>query len=166
MQPCELFVTSGIHFADAGQALVHIGREMLSQGVVHPTYPDALLAREAQFPTGIALDKHAVAIPHCSAEHARRPSLYLIRPAQPVPFQQADEESTVAVSLIIALIVTDPQQQLVLLRTLFGQLQDPDFLDALLAAPEEALGELFSQRLFSLPSPSTSQHQQQQGVLS
>ncbi|MBS0968353.1 PTS galactitol transporter subunit IIA [Chimaeribacter arupi] len=165
MQPCEIFATSGLHFADAEQALVHIGQEMLAQGVVHPGYPAALLAREAEFPTGIALDKHAVAIPHCSAEHARRPALYLIRPAQPVPFQQADDESTLTVSLIIALIVTDPQQQLVLLRTLFGQLQEPDFLDALLAAPDEALGELFRRRLFSLPSSPTSQHQQQQGVL-
>jgi PTS system galactitol-specific IIA component len=156
MQPCEIFVTSGIHFADAEQALVHIGREMLAQGVVNAGYPGALLAREAQFPTGIALDQHAVAIPHCGAEHARRPCLYLIRPAQPVPFQQADEEGTLAVSLIIALIVTDPQQQLVLLRTLFGQLQDAEFLDALLAAPDEALGELFRQRLFSLPSSPTS----------
>lgn len=164
MQPFDLFVKSGLHFADATQALEHIGQEMLVRGVVNAGYPAALLAREAQFPTGIALDKHAVAIPHCGAEYACRPALYLIRPAQPVPFQQADDEGSLAVSLIIALIVTDPQQQLVLLRTLFGQLQDPDFLDALLAAPDEALGELFRQRLFSQPASPASSHQQQQGV--
>ncbi|EHX9386974.1 PTS sugar transporter subunit IIA, partial [Escherichia coli] len=60
----HVFVRTGIEFEDCQQALAHIGEEMLTKGVVHATYPDALLEREMNYPTGIALERHAVAIPH------------------------------------------------------------------------------------------------------
>jgi PTS system galactitol-specific IIA component len=86
----QLFVRTGIHFSSSQQALEHIGEEMLARGVVHDSYSLALLEREATFPTGIALEQHAVAIPHCEAVHAKSPAIYLIRPDNPVPFQRDD----------------------------------------------------------------------------
>lgn len=139
----QLFVRTGIHFSSSQQALEHIGKEMLARGVVHDSYPLALLEREATFPTGIALEQHAVAIPHCEAVHAKSPAIYLIRPDSPVPFQRADDDGDIDVSLIIALIVENPTAQLQLLRRLFSELQNPTTLEALLAAPEAQLPELF-----------------------
>ncbi|WP_316430574.1 PTS galactitol transporter subunit IIA [Klebsiella oxytoca] len=139
----QLFVRTGIHFRSSQQALEHIGEEMLARGVVHDSYPLALLEREATFPTGIALEQHAVAIPHCEAVHAKSPAIYLIRQDNPVPFQRADDDGEIDVSLIIALIVENPTAQLQLLRRLFSELQNPTTLEALLAAPQEQLPELF-----------------------
>lgn len=139
----KLFVRTGIEFATCQQALAHIGEAMLAKGVVHPTWPAALLEREAVFPTGIALEQHAVAIPHCEAIHAKEPAIYLIRPDKPVNFQQADDDAEIAVSLIIALIVENPAAQLTLLRRLFSELQNPATLTALLAAPDHQLAALF-----------------------
>ncbi|MBZ0058172.1 MULTISPECIES: PTS galactitol transporter subunit IIA [unclassified Leclercia] len=143
----KLFVRTGIDFATCQQALAHIGEEMLAKGVVHATYPAALVEREAVFPTGIALEKHAVAIPHCEAVHAREAAIYLIRPDKPVNFQQADDDAEIAVSLIIALIVENPAAQLVLLRRLFSELQNPTTLEALLNAPDHQLGALFEEAI-------------------
>lgn len=112
------FVRTGIDFNSCQQVLAHIGEEMLAKGVVHESYPQALVEREANFPTGIALERHAVAIPHCEAIHAKSPAIYLIRPDNPVKFQQADDDEEIAVSLIIALIVENPAAQLKLLRRL------------------------------------------------
>lgn len=67
------FVRTGIHFASRQQALEHIGEEMQKQGVVHESYPLALLEREAAFPTGIALEHHAVAIPTAKRFMRNRP---------------------------------------------------------------------------------------------
>ncbi|MBW9370326.1 PTS galactitol transporter subunit IIA [Escherichia coli] len=39
------------------------------------------------------------------------------------------------VSLVIALIVENPQQQLKLLRCLFGKLQQPDIVETLITLP-------------------------------
>ncbi|MCS2161107.1 PTS galactitol transporter subunit IIA [Scandinavium sp. H11S7] len=139
----QLFVRTGITFSSRQQVLAHIGEEMLAKGVVHDTWPAALLEREAVFPTGIALEQHAIAIPHCEAEHAKSPALYLIRPTSPVKFQQADDDAEIHASLIIALIVENPTAQLKLLRRLFGELQNPDTLEALLNAPDTELATLF-----------------------
>ncbi|WP_279969193.1 PTS sugar transporter subunit IIA, partial [Escherichia coli] len=67
----NLFVRSRISFVDRSEVLTHIGNEMLAKGVVHDTWPQALIAREAEFPTGIMLEQHAIAIPHCEAIHAK-----------------------------------------------------------------------------------------------
>ena len=139
----HIFVSTGIEFENCQLALAHIGEEMLAKGVVHATYPAALLEREMSYPTGIALERHAVAIPHCEAVHAKSPAIYLIRPDKPVNFQQADDDGDIAVSLIIALIVENPAAQLKLLRRLFSELQNPDVLDILLAVPAERLADRF-----------------------
>lgn len=148
MHNCEVFVKTGVSFSDAQEALRHIGKEMLRAGVVKVSYPHALIRREAEFPTGIMLESHAVAIPHCEAVHALKPAIYLIRPDDAVLFSQADGDDPVHALLIIALIVTHPSEQLVLLRNLFGQLQDPGFIEQLLAAPEAQLANIFTQRVF------------------
>lgn len=149
MHNYRLIVSSGLSFNDAGEALKHIGEKMVRDGICRDSYPTALLEREATYPTGIALDGHAVAIPHCDASHAVEPAIYLIRPAQPVTFQQADDDGTIGAELIIALVVTHPEQQLNLLKALFGQLQQPEFIESLLSAPESALGECFTNRLLA-----------------
>lgn len=155
MHECDVFVKTDIAFSDAQEVLKHIGQEMLLAGVVNATYPAALLRREAEYPTGIMLETHAVAIPHCEAVHALKPALYLIRPDSPVLFAQADGDEPVSAQLIIALIVTHPADQLVLLRNLFGQLQDPNFIERLLAAPESELSSLFKRQVFpQLPNES------------
>ncbi len=143
----QIFVRTGIHFADCEAALQHIGVEMLAKGVVHESYPKALLEREAIFPTGIALECHAVAIPHCEAIHAKTPAIYLIRPDEPVRFQRADDDDDIPVTLIIALIVENPEAQLKLLKRLFSELQNPEVMDSLLASPSSQLGELFRNTL-------------------
>ena len=101
----NLFVRSGISFVDRSEVLTHIGNEMLAKGVVYDTWPQALIAREAEFPTGIMLEQHAIAIPHCEAIHAKSSAIYLLRPTNKVHFQQADDDNDVEVSLVIALIV-------------------------------------------------------------
>ncbi|MDF7759163.1 PTS galactitol transporter subunit IIA [Kosakonia cowanii] len=143
----QLFVRTGVDFASRQQLLAHIGEEMLAKGVVHKSYPAALLAREESYPTGIALERHAIAIPHCEASHALSPALYLIRPRKPVYFQRADDDGEVAVSLIIALIVENPAAQLALLRKLFSELQNPNTLDVLLNAADGDLARHFREKI-------------------
>lgn len=87
---------------------------------------------------------HAIAIPHCEAIHAKSSAIYLLRPTNKVHFQQADDDNDVEVSLVIALIVENPQQQLKLLRCLFGKLQQPDIVETLITLPETQLKEYFT----------------------
>jgi len=145
----HLFIRTGISFADRTAVLTHIGDEMLKMDVVHETYPAALIEREMRYPTGIMLDKHAIAIPHCEAIHAKSPAIYLLRPDKAVSFQQADDESEIAVSLIIALIVENPVEQLMLLRCLFGKLQQTEVIEALIVLPESELQTYFREEILN-----------------
>ncbi|EXU76737.1 PTS galactitol transporter subunit IIA [Erwinia mallotivora] len=149
MHNYRLSISCGLQFGSADEALRYIGEKMVKDGICRDSYPAALLAREVAFPTGIALDGHAVAIPHCEATHAIEPAVCLIRPASPVKFQQADDDGMIDAELIIALVVTHPEQQLDLLRSLFGQLQQPEFIESLLSAPEEEIADVFNSRLFA-----------------
>ena len=98
----NLFVRSGISFVDRSEVLTHIGNEMLAKGVVYDTWPQALIAREAEFPTGIMLEQHAIAIPHCEAIHAKSSAIYLLRPTNKVHFQQADDDKEGANKQVIS----------------------------------------------------------------
>lgn len=149
MHSYRLLTASGLVFRDDREALAHIGDTLVKAGVCRESYPAALREREAAYPTGILLEDHCVAIPHCDASHAREPAIYLIRPRHPVPFRQADDDACVNAELIIALVVTQPQAQLSLLRTLFGQLQLPAFIDSLLTVPEQELAACFRRHILT-----------------
>lgn len=90
------------------------------------------------------LKQHAIAIPHCKAIHAKSSAIYLLKPTNKVHFQQANNNNNVAVSLVIALIVKNPQQQLKLLRCLFSKLQQPNIVKTLITLPKTQLKKYFT----------------------
>lgn len=132
----KLFVDTGLNFKNSTDALTHIGHFLSESNYVKPSYLQAIFEREQNFPTGIDLGFGAVAIPHCDATHANEPCIYVIKPSTPVPFGRADDDGEVEAKIIIALVVTDPKQQMTLLRALFSNLQDEDFYTSLVNANE------------------------------
>ena len=132
----KLFVDTDLNFTNDTDALTHIGHFLIESNYVKPSYLKAIFEREEQFPTGIDLGFGAVAIPHCDATHANEPCIYVIKPSNPVPFGRADDDGEVEAKIIIALVVTDPKQQMTILRALFSNLQDEDFYISLVNASE------------------------------
>lgn len=143
----DVLIKTGIEFNDYEDVFHHLADKLIAEGFVKESYREAIFKREEDFPTGIALEHHAVAIPHCEAEHALKPAIYFIRPDKTVKFNRPDEDGTVNAELIIALVVTDPQDQLAILRELFGKLQDNDFIEQLLLTDEGHLPLLIGQKL-------------------
>ncbi|HBO37284.1 MAG TPA: PTS galactitol transporter subunit IIA [Pasteurellaceae bacterium] len=143
----DILIKTDIKFNDYGEVFRHLADRLIAEGFVKESYLEAIFKREKDFPTGIALEHHAIAIPHSDALHALKPVIYFIRPNKPVQFNRSDEDGVVDAELIIALVVTDPQDQLVILRKLFGKLQDNEFIEQLLIANEESLPFLIEQNL-------------------
>lgn len=148
MEKHDLIITDSIDLADYKDALRHIGTTLATKGFVKESHTEALLEREESFPTGIALDGYAVAIPHCDASHAIKPVLYIIKPNKPVTFNRPDEDETIDVSLIIGLVVTSPQEQLPLLRALFSNLQNRSFYETVMNASIDEIKQLFKKNIF------------------
>lgn len=145
----QLFIKTNIHFDNYIDALTYISTDLQQAKVVKPTHLTALLAREQYYPTGIALEDYAVAIPHCEAEHSITPAIYLLKTDTPLLVNRADEESQVAVRLIIALVVNNPTEQLSLLKTLFTQLQNKTFYQSLMDSSEDEMERLFTTTIFA-----------------
>lgn len=143
----DVLIKTDIVFNHRDEVFHHLADKLICEEFVKESYREALFEREKEFPTGIALEHHSVAIPHCDASHALKPAIYFIRPNQVVEFERPDEDGTVNAELIIALVVTDPQDQLSLLRHLFGKLQDNDFIERLLTTDKDHLPALLAQNL-------------------
>jgi galactitol PTS system EIIA component len=149
MRECQLIINDNVSFNNRLDLLTYLSQQLQQKGIVKESHLKALIDREASFPTGILLDGYAVAIPHCEAEHANTPAVFILRSLSPVLFQRADDDGTVEVSLIISLVVTSPTDQLTLLKTLFTSLQNKEFYHFLLNSPQDAIAEHFNKVIFN-----------------
>ncbi|MFJ5315702.1 PTS galactitol transporter subunit IIA [Pectobacterium versatile] len=143
MGTISIHVADGAAFKNYDEVLEHIHEKLRSEGIVKDSYLNALREREAEYPTGILLDGYSVAIPHCDSKHANHPSIYIIRLPEPVLVNQADGDEKLWIKLVVNLVVTDPTDQLQLLKALFSRLQMEDFYHKLLELPADEAKELF-----------------------
>lgn len=153
MSTLKVSVADGAAFSNYDEVLQHIHGKLCAEGTVKASYLTALRQREADYPTGILLDGYAVAIPHCESEHANHPSIYLIRLPAPVWVNQADGDDTLSVSLVVNLVVTDPADQLQLLKALFSHLQRAEFYHQLLELPADEAKALFVSTIITNTTP-------------
>ncbi|HCT9752610.1 TPA: PTS galactitol transporter subunit IIA [Klebsiella pneumoniae] len=143
MDAISINVEDGTAYKNYDQVLEHIYEKHLADGIVRDTYLQALREREADCPTGILLDGYAVAIPHCDSQHAIGPAIYIIRLPQEIEVNQADGDEKLWVRLVVNLVVTQPADQLQLLKALFNHLQLADFYHQMLELPAEEARALF-----------------------
>jgi PTS system galactitol-specific IIA component len=136
-------VSDGEAFSTYDEVLQHIYRRHYAEGIVKASWLAAMREREAEYPTGIELEGYAIAIPHCGSEHASLPAVYVIRLPEPVQVNQADGDGKLWVRLVINLIVTDPADQLHLLKSMFNHMQNKDFYNDLLELSAEDAKALF-----------------------
>lgn len=142
MGAISINVADGAAFKNYDEVLEHIHQKHLADGIVRETYLQALREREADYPTGILLDGYAVAIPHCDSQHAVSPAIYIIRLPQEIEVNQADGDEN-CICLVVNLVVTQPADQLQLLKALFNHLQLADFYHQMLELPAEEAKALF-----------------------
>jgi len=144
MSDVKINVADGAAFNTYDEVLVHIYETLYAAGTVKEDYLRALREREADYPTGILLDGYCVAIPHCDSQYANAPAVNVIRLPEPVLVNQADGDDQLSVRLVINLVVTDPADQLQLLKALFNHLQISDFYQNLLELPVDEAKALFT----------------------
>jgi len=103
-------------------------------GVARATIFDSLFAREKLGSTGLG---QGIAIPHGRIKGLKQASGALIRLQQPVPFDAPDGRP---VKLLFVLLVPEQatEEHLQILSEIAERFSDPEFRDALLAAPDTA----------------------------
>ena len=109
---------------------------METRGYVRPTFQDAVVTREASFPTGLPTQTIGVAIPHADIQHVLRPGMAVGRCATPVAFgtMGGARGETISVSLVVLLALTEPHAHVDMLQRLMDFFQDADATRRVLAA--------------------------------
>ncbi|HDR2891086.1 TPA: PTS galactitol transporter subunit IIA [Enterobacter asburiae] len=143
MSKITVNIADGAAFKNYDEVLQHIHATQTAAGIVKDTYLEGLREREADYPTGIQLEGYSVAIPHCDSKHAISPAIYIIRLPEAIEVNEADGDGKLWVNLVINLVVTDPADQLQLLKALFNHLQMVDFYEKLLSLPTEDAKAMF-----------------------
>jgi len=116
---------------------------LFEDGSVKKTYFEAMLKRERSYPTGLPTDRIKVAIPHAEVEHVNYSAFAIATLPEPVKFGEmgAGPESTLDVQIDTMLANADPEEQVKTLRKMVDLFDEPDSLQAIMAAnsPKEVV---------------------------
>lgn len=134
--PSLCFVRPGLE-PGSEAALRLLATAAVEQGYARESFVDAVVEREATFPTGLPLPV-PVAIPHADARHIHKPGMAALVPQAPVRFgEMGSKVRTVDAQFVLMLLVDDPSQQVALLGRLIAALRRPDLDEVLLAGVED-----------------------------
>ncbi len=125
------FVMPELEAENATQALEKIARHGDESGLFKPTWLDAAIKREAEFPTGLPT-MIPVAIPHTDSIHVNADGVGFFKLKSPIEFgEMGSLDDKVQVKMIFPLLITNPAEQVDLLMAVITALQNPEFLNAL-----------------------------------
>lgn len=128
------------------ELLKNLAETLFKKGYVNDGFAKAILEREEEFPTGLQLEKAAVAIPHTYSEYVKRPFIYVVKLANPVTFiQMGTSDVEVDVHFVVVLGISEPKNQTGLLVELMNVFQQEAFIEALQnSQTEEEIYNLFA----------------------
>lgn len=114
-------------------AIIKLGTLLLQNGYVKDSFIPAIIAREAEYATGLPTGDVGVAIPHTDAIHVNRQAVAVGILENPVPFCiMGDPDCTqVDVSIIFMLAVPDKDKVMVMLQQLMEIIPDNEYLASL-----------------------------------
>ncbi len=125
--------------------LRELGRHAVERGYATSGYVEALLDREADFPTGLAVPTAPVdvAIPHAGPQHVREGAVVLALPETPVAFRDMDDpEETVDAGVVMLLLADESEGYTAFLSNLANLFQHPEFADAVRAGDPDRILDL------------------------
>lgn len=111
-------------------ALTQLANHLHDAGVVTSEYKDAILKREASFPTGLMTQTIGVAIPHCDPDKVVEPQIGFMRLKEPVTFHQMGDNAEIQVKVLFMLALKKSDDQLTMLQKLMALFQNQEAMDA------------------------------------
>jgi len=128
-------VNVGIEASSQKDLLLKLANQFLAEGLVKPSFLQAILDREAVYPTGLPATAFDIAIPHCAASNVNETSMAVATLKHPVEFQQMGSvEITLHPQVVFMLAIQDPDKQLETLQKIMGVIQDKKLLEDIRAA--------------------------------
>ena len=126
-----------IEAKDKQEVISRLADALFAAGKVRDTYKQAVLAREEVYPTGLPLEEYNIAMPHTFAEHVIEPVIAVARLRKPVDFlEMGTADVHLPVSLVMMMAISNPQEQVGLLRRILRLLSDEETLQTVMASAD------------------------------
>lgn len=107
----------------------------LEKNYVGEGFYDFLSKREDEYPTGLQLDTHTVAIPHGDPEHINESFISIVTLSEPIQMKKMeDPDEAIDVDLFFVLGLADGGQHLDILKKVIGLIQQEEFVNEMKAA--------------------------------
>jgi|UPI0005A744F0 Phosphotransferase system mannitol/fructose-specific IIA domain (Ntr-type) len=112
------------------EILEFIGSKLIKLGYVKETFTAALIAREAEYPTGLKMEPFPVAIPHTDPEHVKKPCVCIVRLKNGVEFHEMmNTIETVRVNYIFCIVLASPDKQTGVLQNIISITSNKNLMD-------------------------------------
>lgn len=122
---------------DNTEALTLLTDYLLEKGFVKEGYREAILEREAAFPTGLSTGEINIAIPHADTSFVNQAALCVGILKKPVKFSAMDEpDHQIDVNLIIVLALKEAHGHLEMLQKVVELIKDQDNLKNIVMADD------------------------------
>lgn len=131
-----------LSYATAENALRELGEFAYDLNYVENEYIEALLEREANYPTGLEIpsEDYGIAIPHADPDFVLEQAIILGFPSDSVTFRSMDDkEKEIDVDLVLLLLVTEAEGYSTFLSNLTKLFQNSEFAEHVREQNREAL---------------------------
>lgn len=127
----------GIEAETSEEVLRLLSDRLSALGLVKAEYGERVILREQQYPTGLPVEGHKVAIPHTDAIHVNETRICVAVLKHPVDFQVmgSSDGETVPVELVIMLAIKEQAAQIGVLTELMNLVvQNEPMIEKLMSA--------------------------------
>lgn len=108
---------------------------LTEQGYAKGTYAQAIVDREANFPTALDMSGLNVAIPHCDVANVNKAAFCMAVLKHPVDWHKMDEpDETCKVSVVVMLALTEAHAHLEMLQKVIAFVQDQELVAKVIEA--------------------------------
>ena len=112
---------------------------LTEQGYAKDTYAQAIVDREANFPTALDMSGLNVAIPHCDVANVNKAAFCMAVLKHPVDWHKMDEpDETCKVSVVVMLALTEAHAHLEMLQKVVKLLQNQGLVGQIVASSTAA----------------------------
>lgn len=132
---CKDLIKIGVEAKNSTEVIKSLGMVLKDNGFIKDTYIDAVIAREAIYPTGLPSKGVTVAIPHTDSNHVYKSAVAIAVLKEPVGFYMMGGTGELLNARIVFLLaISNTKEQLELLKNLMGLFQNQEVLEDIINA--------------------------------
>lgn len=127
----EELVRVGLDAHDGEEALRKVAQGFVDAGYAKDSYPQAIVDREAVFPTALPAVAFDIAIPHCDPAHINEPAVSIVTLREPVELKMMGDPDTTLRPRVLFMLALEAHGQVEMLQRLMEVIQDQLLLEAI-----------------------------------